>query len=83
VTTRYGKITGSDKWTMVNGQDQPTDRPSWNAGTWLRALIASTTVRGSGDIYRSFTAPYMFQQGLVVETDKQVATTVIRDGRVI
>ena len=84
-TTGYGRANSSEKWSIGPPQNQPSDSASWQASIWFPDIVDGTSVKRSGNVYYSFTAPYVVDRafGPSTTTYRKVATTVIQDGRVV
>lgn len=78
--SEYWKNDASDLWSRGR-LVLPTFCANWQ-DTWLTPLLAGAEVSGS-NTYRSYTAPSL-QQGLGPKgVYAKVATTVVRDGKVV
>jgi hypothetical protein len=81
-SSEYWRNDASDLWSR--GQlVEPTFCANW-PDIWLAPLLEGTKVSGSRDSYRSYTSSYVVQQALGSDGKyAKVATTVVRDGKVV
>lgn len=80
--SEYWRNDASDLWSSGQLVD-PAFCANW-PDIWLTPLLESAEVSGSRDSYRSYTAPYVVKQASGQEGKyAKVATTVLRDGKVV
>jgi hypothetical protein len=80
--SEYWRNDASDLWSR--GQlVEPTFCANWQ-DAWLTPLLEGTESSESRDSFRSYTAPYVIQQASGPKWKySKVATTVLRDGKVV